>query len=88
MVEVTASEGKLRTDKVVAAIDCGRVINPQGAVAQVEGSIIDGSSAALHQASAFELSVHCVRVDGDVHISRQAPFLKKLRRLSIFKRYE
>ncbi len=47
VVEVTISDGRLRVDRVVAAIDCGRVINPQGAVAQVEGSILDGLGAAL-----------------------------------------
>lgn len=47
VVEVTISDGALRVDRVVAAIDCGRVINPQGAVAQVEGSILDGLGAAL-----------------------------------------
>jgi isoquinoline 1-oxidoreductase beta subunit len=30
-----------------AAVDCGRVINPQGARAQVEGAILDGLGAAL-----------------------------------------
>jgi isoquinoline 1-oxidoreductase beta subunit len=34
-------------DRVVAAVDCGRVINPQGARAQVEGAILDGLGAAL-----------------------------------------
>jgi isoquinoline 1-oxidoreductase beta subunit len=47
VVDVTISDGRLRVDRVVAAIDCGRVINPQGAVAQVEGSILDGLGAAL-----------------------------------------
>ena len=47
VAEVTVFDGRLRVDKVVAAIDCGRVINPQGAVAQVEGAILDGLSTAL-----------------------------------------
>jgi isoquinoline 1-oxidoreductase beta subunit len=47
VAEVTVSEGKLSVDRVVAAVDCGRVINPQGAAAQVEGSILDGLSTAL-----------------------------------------
>ena len=44
---MTISEGRLKVDRVVAAVDCGRVINPQGARAQVEGAILDGLSTAL-----------------------------------------
>lgn len=47
VVEVTVSSGKLKVDRVVAAVDCGRVINPQGAEAQVQGAILDGLSTAL-----------------------------------------
>jgi len=47
VVEVTVRDGRLRVDRVVAAVDCGRVINPQGAAAQVEGAILDGLGAAL-----------------------------------------
>jgi len=38
----------LAVDRIVCAVDCGRVINPQGAYAQVEGAIVEGLSAALH----------------------------------------
>jgi len=47
VAEVTVREGRLRVDRVVAAVDCGRVINPRGALAQVEGAILDGLSTAL-----------------------------------------
>jgi isoquinoline 1-oxidoreductase beta subunit len=47
VAEVSISDGKLKVDRIVAAVDCGRVINPQGAVAQVEGAILDGLSTAL-----------------------------------------
>ncbi len=47
VAEVTVSEGRLKVDRIVAAVDCGRVINPQGAVAQVEGAILDGLGTAL-----------------------------------------
>jgi isoquinoline 1-oxidoreductase beta subunit len=52
VAEVSVAAGgqgkdKLRVDRVVAAVDCGRVINPQGARAQVEGAILDGLGAAL-----------------------------------------
>ena len=47
VVEVTVRDGRLRVDRVVAAVDCGRVINPRGALAQVEGAILDGLGTAL-----------------------------------------
>jgi isoquinoline 1-oxidoreductase beta subunit len=47
VVEVTVSDGRLKVDRVVAAVDCGRVINPRGAEAQVQGAILDGLSTAL-----------------------------------------
>jgi isoquinoline 1-oxidoreductase subunit beta len=45
-VSVT-EEGRVRVHRVVAAMDCGRVVNPDGVVAQAEGGIIFGLSAAL-----------------------------------------
>lgn len=45
-----APEGMVRVDKVWAAVDCGRqIVNPSGALNQVQGGIIDGLSAALGQ---------------------------------------
>ncbi|MEJ2716687.1 MAG: molybdopterin-dependent oxidoreductase [Deltaproteobacteria bacterium] len=45
-----SSEGALRVHRVVCAIDCGRVINPNTVAAQIEGAIVFGLSAALHGA--------------------------------------
>src|SRR5207245_11348907 len=42
------AEGKVRVHRVVCGVDCGRMVNPDGVVAQVEGSIIFGLSAALY----------------------------------------
>ncbi|MEM9490461.1 MAG: molybdopterin cofactor-binding domain-containing protein, partial [Myxococcota bacterium] len=42
-----ASTGDLRVHRVVAAVDCGQVINPDTVEAQIEGSIVYGLSAAL-----------------------------------------
>jgi isoquinoline 1-oxidoreductase beta subunit len=45
-----APEGTVRVDKVWACVDCGRqIVNPSGALNQVQGAIIDGLSAALGQ---------------------------------------
>ena len=37
-----------RVERVVAAVDCGRVVNRSGAEAQVQGGVLDGISAALY----------------------------------------
>ena len=48
------ARGEVRLDRVVCAVDCGRVVNPDGAKAQMEGGIIFGASAALYNAIDIE----------------------------------
>ncbi len=48
VAEVTVRDDKLNVDRIVCVIDCGLVVNPQNAVNQVEGGIIEGLSAALY----------------------------------------
>ena len=49
VAEVTvAKDGTLRVDRVVVAIDCGQVINPDMVAAQMEGGIVFGLTAALY----------------------------------------
>lgn len=40
--------GGVRVDRIVAAVDCGRVVNRAGAEAQVQGGVLDGLGAALY----------------------------------------
>jgi isoquinoline 1-oxidoreductase beta subunit len=48
VAEVTVGkDGKVRVDRVVCAVDCGRAVNPDGVAAQMEGGIVYGLSAAL-----------------------------------------
>ena len=42
------SGGQPRVQKVVCALDCGIVINPDGAVNMAEGGIVDGIGNALY----------------------------------------
>ncbi len=42
-----AKNGGVTVDRVVLAIDCGRVVNPDIALAQLEGGIIMGLTSAL-----------------------------------------
>jgi len=50
VVEVSLAEGAACVERVVAAVDCGRVVNPDTVEAQIEGGIVFGLSAALHGA--------------------------------------
>ena len=48
VAEVTvAKSGAVKVDRIVLAIDCGRVVNPDIAAAQLEGGIIMGLTSAL-----------------------------------------
>jgi len=52
-VSVNAS-GKVRVHRVVAAVDCGRVVNPNTIEAQMESGIVFGLTAALYGAITFK----------------------------------
>jgi isoquinoline 1-oxidoreductase beta subunit len=48
VAEVTvAKSGAVKVDRIVLAIDCGRVVNPDIASAQLEGGVIMGLTSAL-----------------------------------------
>jgi isoquinoline 1-oxidoreductase subunit beta len=51
VAEVSVSaRGELRVHRVVCAVDCGRVVNPNTVEAQMEGGIVYGLTAVLHGA--------------------------------------
>lgn len=47
VLEVEVTAGKVRVHRVVVAVDCGQVINPDNVAAQMEGGIAFGLTAAL-----------------------------------------
>ncbi len=47
VAEVSLPKGQIRVHRVVCAIDCGTVVNPDTVAQQVESSVIFGLSAAL-----------------------------------------
>jgi CO/xanthine dehydrogenase Mo-binding subunit len=53
-VEVERASGKMRVTNAFIAFDCGLVINPDGAVNQVEGGLLQGISRALHEEVQFD----------------------------------
>jgi isoquinoline 1-oxidoreductase subunit beta len=54
VAEVKMIDGTPRVTHVWAAIDCGRVVNPDSVVAQVESGIVYGLTAALHGRVTFQ----------------------------------
>jgi isoquinoline 1-oxidoreductase beta subunit len=49
VAEVTVgNDGRVRVTRVVCAVDCGSIVNPDTAKAQMEGGIIFGITAALY----------------------------------------
>jgi isoquinoline 1-oxidoreductase beta subunit len=60
-VSLEQNAGRIRVHRVVAAMDCGRAVNPDGASAQVEGCIVMGTSAALLE----EITVKDGRVEAE-----------------------
>jgi isoquinoline 1-oxidoreductase beta subunit len=47
VAEVSVSDGQIRVHRVVCAIDCGMVVNPNTVEAQMESAIVYGLTAAL-----------------------------------------
>ncbi|MER3444531.1 MAG: xanthine dehydrogenase family protein molybdopterin-binding subunit, partial [Meiothermus sp.] len=47
VAEVTVKGGQIRARRVTVAVDCGLVVNPDGAEAQAQGSVVMGLSSAL-----------------------------------------
>ncbi|MBI5290098.1 MAG: xanthine dehydrogenase family protein molybdopterin-binding subunit [Chloroflexi bacterium] len=53
-VQLDVGGREVRLDRVTAALDCGLVVNPEGARNQVEGSIVMGMGTALYEAIDFQ----------------------------------
>ena len=55
-VAVDRSSGKIEVRRIVCAHDCGLIVNPDGLRNQVEGSILQTLSRALHEEVKFDRS--------------------------------
>jgi nicotinate dehydrogenase subunit B len=76
-VSVNKSTGKVKVERVVCAQDMGEIINPQGAVLQIEGGITMGISAALSEEIKFSGGKILTESFGAYHITRfsEAPVI-------------
>lgn len=54
VADVTVTDGEVRVNRVVAAVDCGMAVNPTTIEAQVQGGIVFGISAALYSEITIE----------------------------------
>jgi isoquinoline 1-oxidoreductase beta subunit len=54
VAEVSVEDNRIRVHRVVAAIDCGICVNPEGVRAQLESGIVYGLSAALYGRISFK----------------------------------
>ena len=53
-IEVNPESGKVHIHKLTCVVDCGVVVHPDGALAQLEGSLLWGVSLALHEGTEFK----------------------------------
>ena len=53
-IEVNPESGKVHIQKLTCVVDCGVVVHPDGALAQLEGSLLWGVSLALHEGTEFK----------------------------------
>jgi isoquinoline 1-oxidoreductase len=53
-VQLDVQGTEVRVERVTAALDCGLVVNPDGAKNQVEGSIVQGMGTALYESIDFQ----------------------------------
>ncbi len=54
VVDLVMKDGKPEIQKVWCAVDCGIVVNPEGARNQIEGGIVDGIGHAMYSAMSFK----------------------------------
>ena len=73
LVEAHVGEGQaVSVDRIVAAVDCGRQINPDVVKQQIEGGLLFGMAAATGGATGFHANLATARGFGDLGLPRLA----------------
>lgn len=54
VAEVSVADGEVRVHRMVCAVDCGKIVNPDTVAAQVEGSVVYALAAILKQTITIE----------------------------------
>ncbi len=71
-VEVDRKTGRVRVARVVAAVDAGQIVNPDGVTNQIEGGIIQSTSWTLKESVRFDRTRVTTRSWADYPIVRFA----------------
>jgi CO/xanthine dehydrogenase Mo-binding subunit len=69
-VEVERATGRVRVTRVVAAVDAGQIVNPDGVVNQIEGGVIQSASWTLKEAVRYDRTRVTTRSWADYPILR------------------
>lgn len=78
VVDVRISNGMPVVEKVTSALDCGLVVNPEGAKNMVEGAVVDGIGNALFGGMRFEKGVPVQKNLNQYRIIRHKESPKKI----------
>ena len=78
VVDVSMKDGQPVVEKVVTAMDCGFVVNPEGAKNMVEGAVVDGIGNALYGGMHFEKGVPTQKNLNQYRIIRHKEAPKKI----------
>jgi len=80
IVEVDERKGAVKVHYVIAAHDCGKLLNPLIALGQIEGSIVMGLGYALSEEFEMEKGFMVTKNFGQCHIPsfQQAPQIKTI----------
>jgi isoquinoline 1-oxidoreductase beta subunit len=70
--------GQPAIDRVVSAMDCGFIVNPEGAKNMVEGAVVDGIGNAMFGGMRFEKGVPMQKNLNQYRIIRQREAPKKI----------
>ena len=72
MAEAALENGRVRVERLVAAVDCGRVVNPELVRQQIEGGLIFGLAHACGAATGWAGGFPTARGIGELRLPRLA----------------
>ncbi|WP_425229343.1 molybdopterin cofactor-binding domain-containing protein, partial [Sphingomonas sp.] len=72
LAEAGLENGRVKVERLVAAVDCGRVVNPELVKQQIEGGLIFGLAQATGAATGYARNVATATSMGDLKLPRLA----------------
>jgi isoquinoline 1-oxidoreductase subunit beta len=80
VAEVSLKDGQLKIHRIVYAVDCGRAVNPNGVIAQVESAAIYGVSAFMKDA----ITIQGGRVEQSNFNNYQMPRINETPKIEVY----